>query len=160
MIHLFMVHMFHVASCEEGDLRVCTGTDTDCVVSDSDNFLIDDRLSVGRVEVCSGGRYGTICDDSWTDQAASVACRQLSFSPYGMYDIYTFPATASSQRWSGNCTGAVGLTNEFGEENHPIAINFLNCNGTEERLVDCNRNTNELTRCGRFEDAGVVCQSM
>ena len=64
---------------------MCRETDANCVVSVEERFLIDDRLSVGRVEVCSGGRYGTICDDVWTDQAASVACRQLGFSPYGTY---------------------------------------------------------------------------
>ena len=73
----------NLALCREGDVRVCVDSDGDCVVSPSDMFLIDDRLSVGRVEVCSGGRYGTICDDVWTDQAASVACRQLGFSPFG-----------------------------------------------------------------------------
>lgn len=72
-----------IASCGDGDIRICLGTDRNCVVSASSQFLIDDRLSVGRVEVCSSGRYGTVCDDVWTDEAASVSCRQLGFSPYG-----------------------------------------------------------------------------
>ena len=75
--------LFRLASCGDGDIRVCLGTDRNCAVSASTQHLIDDRLSVGRVEVCSGGRYGTVCDDVWTEEAASVACRQLGFSPYG-----------------------------------------------------------------------------
>ncbi len=88
-IIMIFITLFYVASCSEGDIRVCSGTDMNCVISDSDNFLIADRLSVGRVEVCSGGRYGTVCDDYWTNQAASVACRQLGFSPYGKMFLLT-----------------------------------------------------------------------
>lgn len=76
--------LFPPASCADGDIRICLGADnTNCVVSDSQQYLINDMLSVGRVEVCLRGRYGTICDDVWTNEGASVACGQLGFSRYG-----------------------------------------------------------------------------
>lgn len=77
--------VFNLASCGDGDIRICPITDGDCVISASEQYLIDDRLSVGRVEVCLNGRYGTVCDDVWTDEAASVACGELGFSRYGTH---------------------------------------------------------------------------
>lgn len=64
------------ATCRDGDVRLMTG-DTD------ESYYIKDELARGRVEVCVDGRYGTVCDNLWNYEDASVVCAQLSFSPYG-----------------------------------------------------------------------------
>ena len=51
---------------------------------DSDFSVIDDMLSRGRIEVCNGTVYETVCADGWDYNDASVVCRELGFSPYGV----------------------------------------------------------------------------
>ena len=63
-----------LGSCSDGDIRLV------------------DQLSPtsGKVEVCFGGIWGTVCDniysvrdELWDDRDAAVACRQLEFDDRG-----------------------------------------------------------------------------
>ena len=43
----------------------------------------------GRLEVCLNGVWGTICDQSWDDTDAGVACSQMGHSARGTnYEIF------------------------------------------------------------------------
>ena len=58
-------------------------TDIDLVDDCFHNYNLQSNSSNGIVEVCLDGNWGPICGDHWSYNDASVACKQLGYSPYG-----------------------------------------------------------------------------
>ena len=92
----------------------------------------------GRVEICRHGCWGTVCDDSWDRNDATVACRQLGFENTSRRAIPT--------------RGAY-----FGEGSGPIHLSNTACK-IESRLIDCNVTEIGINNCSHSQDAGLICR--
>ncbi|XP_062462381.1 macrophage receptor MARCO [Pezoporus occidentalis] len=86
----------------------------------------------GRVEILHRGSWGTICDDGWSTQDATVVCRMLGYTRA----IDAFTATAGS-----------------GE----IWLDDVNCRGHEYSILDCEKTDWGVNNCSHNEDAGLEC---
>ena len=63
-VSLKLQFCFSLVACSDGDIRV-VGSSSELV---------------GRVEVCIGEVWGTVCSDSWDSTDAGVVCSQLGYS--------------------------------------------------------------------------------
>ncbi|XP_076199158.1 macrophage receptor MARCO isoform X1 [Aptenodytes patagonicus] len=86
----------------------------------------------GRVEVFYDGSWGTICDDGWSTQDATVVCRMLGYN----HAVSAFTATAGTGR---------------------IWLDDVNCRGNESSIFDCPKPAWGVNNCSHNEDAGVEC---
>ncbi|KAJ8048163.1 Galectin-3-binding protein A [Holothuria leucospilota] len=89
----------------------------------------------GRVEVYHNGRWGTVCDDSWDDNDATVVCRQLGLGESG----------------TAVCCGL------FGEGGGPIWLGDVRCTGSESDIGACGNIAWGIEDCEHEKDAGVRC---
>ena len=105
-----------------------------CTVEGQVRLVGGSSLTEGRVEICSGGVWSTVCDSQWGTADAQVVCRQLEF----LYD------------------GAVARTSAyFGQGTGPIQLSNLQCTGNEDFLQNCTYSSTNT--CTHGNDAGVTC---
>ena len=70
-------------SCVDGSVRL-QNPDASSESQLPSYDLIKDQVSRGIVEVCVNQSYSTVLLDSfWSDDDATVVCKQLGFSQYG-----------------------------------------------------------------------------
>ena len=107
------------AAYVEGDLRLVGGT----------------SAGEGRVEVYLNGEWGTVCDDNWDINDATVACQQLGH-------LRAVSALGGSY---------------FGEGSDPIWYDNVDCVGNETNIAQCSHSGIGLHNCNHSQDAGVIC---
>jgi len=90
----------------------------------------------GRVEVRkNGGRWGTVCDDYFDKNDATVICKYLGYKK----------GTARQEAYYGQGTGS-------------IFMDDLKCRGSESSPFSCSYGGWGSHNCRHSEDAGVYCQ--
>ena len=65
---IYSVHNSCIDTCQDGDLRLVGGL----------------SAYEGRVEVCLGQRWGTVCDNEWSTFHAVVVCKQMGILTEGI----------------------------------------------------------------------------
>uniref|UniRef100_A0A8C1LPR6 SRCR domain-containing protein n=1 Tax=Cyprinus carpio TaxID=7962 RepID=A0A8C1LPR6_CYPCA len=93
----------------------------------------------GRIEIFIDGVWGTVCDDDWDINDASVVCRQLRCGK-----AVTAHGSAHFGQGSGEICGSIWLDD-------------VKCLGSEESLTQCSHREVGTHDCNHGKDAGVVC---
>ena len=87
----------------------------------------------GRLEVYYSGRWGTVCNNGWTDKYASLVCKQLGF-------------------------GSCGEVTDFGAGTNNILLENVICSVNDTVLASCGHYGVGITvRCDHSQDVGIKC---
>lgn len=109
----------------------------------------------GRVELCYGGFWSTVCDRMWGIQEAQVVCAQLGHTQPGKL----------SDHYQRHLHGHLPILDQVFAFNDayygsntalPIRVDDLRCTGTEVDLIHCTFDTN-VFGCSHSDDVGIRC---
>ena len=131
-------YYYYYSACVSGSIRLVGGT----------------VPWEGRVEVCKDESWGTVCDDFWSTEDATVACRWAGFSPISQL-VYSLLVTVVLVKIILFADSTALSRAAFGLGTGPIHFDDLRCTGNEGTLFDCPFTAQH--NCNHFEDAGVRC---
>ncbi|XP_031561958.1 MAM and LDL-receptor class A domain-containing protein 2-like [Actinia tenebrosa] len=115
-----------------------TATPTTINALEGDVRLVDDPNPLqGRVQVFHNGQWGTICNNMWSDEDATVVCKMLGFPGLGR-------AISSLNKPRG-----VGI----------IWLDNVQCTGGESNLIQCRKNPWGRHQCLHSQDSWVACSN-
>ena len=117
------------------DPSLCVSPSPPPIITEGSIRLVNHNQSAGRVEIFHNNVWGTICDDIWGSTHASVVCRQLGY----LYGGYAY----------GNAYYSAGTGQ--------IWMDDVQCNGNEQRLMDCTFLGWGNHNCVHEEDASITC---
>ncbi|XP_063968591.1 deleted in malignant brain tumors 1 protein-like [Lytechinus pictus] len=119
---------FFNSSCEHSKDAGVT-----CSVTDRVRLVDGGFPNEGRVEVNYQGSWGTICDDFWDINDASIICRMLGYP------------------------GPSSILERFGQGTGNIALDDVRCDGTEMSILQCGHNGFGVHNCNHSKDVGLRC---
>ena len=70
-VAILSIFCINLVPCTDGDVRLVNG-------------YSNVHENYGRVEVCIDSTWGTVCNNNWDNNEASVVCRRLGYVPHGM----------------------------------------------------------------------------
>lgn len=115
----------------------------------------------GRVEICNNRVWGTVCNDSFGNEEAIVACRQLGFEnsckPIRMHYLLHYRYIRTLYTLAFYLAAQVISSLQFGTSTGQIWLDEVSCNGSEETLLNCSHSPLGTHDCSHSDDVGLMC---